>query len=371
MTSYIYLLERIEQAFGPNGLGIIQVTNVPSQWTELRRAVLQRASKLAHLSKDQLEALTVPNMDYTIGWSHGKEQFGVDDQTGQPLYDTRKGSFYFNPFDDIHVGNNVFPPQEQFPLFEQQLLQLTQAMTELTLWIAQLCDAYLQWKDATSTTTTATSTTTTTTPTDTTCSSSSSSSSGNNFHGSIYHSLQSKLNTKARLLYYYAVPESTRSSDRHPDHKTDDDWCGWHKDHGSLTALLPGMLLDESSYRVVETTIPAMTSSTTNRPPGLYIQTRSGSQVAVTLPPTSVGIQLGETLELMSGGKLMATPHAVKSGSTGSGNARLARASLAVFVQPLPNQTLPDCPITADESLRFRYRTTFGAFQQATTKAFQ
>ena len=89
--------------------------------------------------------------------------------------------------------------------------------------------------------------------------------------------------------------------------------------------------------------------------------------VPIQLPPTSLGVQVGETVEIMSGGRMVATPHAVMS----KGNPMGGRASLAVFLQPEQDQILPSCPSTADPSLQARYRPTFGAFQQATTKAFQ
>jgi 2OG-Fe(II) oxygenase superfamily len=358
------LLQRIEEAFGPKGLGIVEITNVPASLQDLRTSVLQQAAVLARLPPNQLETLTVPEADYTIGWSHGKEQFGTTS------YDTRKGSFYFNPYQP-HV--NVFPSSiittttQELARLEQQLYQATHAMVQITLWIAQLCDDYLQLMTTPGRSTTVTEM-------------------GN--HGPIYQSLQSKLNTKARLLYYYATTTNNNTND---NIKNDDDWCGWHKDHGSLTALLPGMFFDETEgtpehcptdtagSTTAASAIPGVAVGTNCNLPvqsqemqhaGLYIRTRHGSsqqQVRVVVPPTSIAIQLGETVEIMSGGKLVATPHAVKSSGAKSS---LARASLAVFVQPLPDHPLPDCPVTSDESLRFRYRTTFGAFQLATTKAF-
>ena len=72
-------------------------------------------------------------------------------------------------------------------------------------------------------------------------------------------------------------------------------------------------------------------------------------------------------MEIMSGGRLVATPHAVMS----KGSLMGGRASLAVFLQPELDQALPECPSTADASLQARYRPTFGAFQKATTQAFQ
>ncbi len=304
------LLTAVAEAFGPNGLGILEITNIPQHLVDLRTQVLSMAHELATLPTSELDHLTLPETDYTIGWSHGKEQFGLDD-SGRPIYDTRKGSFYVDPFRD---HNNIFPTTS-IPSLEPALLEVTRAMSQVTLWVSQLCDAYLQ-----------------------------------NEESLIYNSLKSRINTKARLLYYFPNESEQTNLD-------DDDWCGWHKDHGSLTALLPGMLLKEQ----------AIAATTTKSKPGLYIQTRDGSQIPIQLPPTSLGIQLGETVEIMSGGRLVATPHAVMSKGMPMGG----RASLAVFLQPELDQVLPDCPTTADPSLQARHRPTFGAFQEATTKAFQ
>jgi hypothetical protein len=40
-----------------------------------------------------------------------------------------------------------------------------------------------------------------------------------------------------RMLHYF--PFETKGA-------TDDDWCGWHNDHGSLTALTSAMYVDEN-----------------------------------------------------------------------------------------------------------------------------
>lgn len=40
-----------------------------------------------------------------------------------------------------------------------------------------------------------------------------------------------------RMLHYF--PYETKG-------ETEDDWCGWHNDHGSLTALTSAMYIDEN-----------------------------------------------------------------------------------------------------------------------------
>lgn len=312
-----HLLKAISEAFGPQGLGLVEITDIPPRLVQLRQTVLPLAADLAQLPSIALSELERPNVGYSLGWSHGKEHLRSDPTTGEPIYDTFKGSFYLDPFRD----HNVFPTTT-LPQLQDPLLEVTQWMTKVALWIAKLCDAYLETNTEAS--------------------------------NVLYESLESKLNTKARLLYYF--PKEEREMDTNTD---DADWCGWHKDHGSLTALLPGMMLEKD---------PNSSGATAGGGGGgLYIQTRDNTEVPIRIPSTSLAIQVGETVELQSRGLLQATPHAVRSSSRA-----LGRASLAVFLQPEAQQGLPETPPpTADDSLRARHRSTFGAFAEATLQAFQ
>ncbi len=83
------LIGRIQRAYGPNGLGILAVSNVPD-YEERRKALLPLARRLASLPEDELTKLEDPASFYSVGWSHGKEVF-----QGKP--DLAKGSFYANP----------------------------------------------------------------------------------------------------------------------------------------------------------------------------------------------------------------------------------------------------------------------------------
>lgn len=309
------LLEDIAEAFGPSGLGFLEISDIPQEMVDLRMSILEMAQALANLPSDELEDITLPSTFYTIGWSHGKEQFRGE-------YDTQKGSFYLNPFSKERI--NVFPESMQ-PSLEDSLMEMTIFMKQVGLMVAKLCDLYLKQQD--------------------------------NFNKSsevdtIQESLQECENAKARLLYYFPTGSNEKSKT-----SSFDDWCGWHKDHGSLTCLLPGMLFGEED-KILEDGDVA---------PGLYIQTPHQKQVIhVKMPPTSIGIQLGETLEIQSAGRFRATPHAVKSGRSGNG-----RSSLALFLQPMPEQSLPRLyEHVDDKSLQERWRPSFGAFQKATTEAF-
>jgi hypothetical protein len=86
------LHSRIAEAYGPDGLGILAVSGVPSL-TDLRQACLPLAQKLANLPAKELSAIEDAESFYSTGWSHGREKF-----QGRP--DWAKGSFYANPLYD-------------------------------------------------------------------------------------------------------------------------------------------------------------------------------------------------------------------------------------------------------------------------------
>jgi hypothetical protein len=471
------LLRKIEEAFGTMSvtnnkhneedgdergsnnipsLGFLEITDLPSDMVRLRKKLLPKASKLANLSSKELMSLERPDTGYSIGWSHGKESFrnvGNDDDTRR--YDTAKGSFYMNPFtssssnddndnnknnnnnDSVPAVVNVYPPSLQ-PYLEEDLLIMTNFMSRVGFWIAILCDLYLyeeQHQQQCAFDHDDSNKHNNTYP---------SLSSFDNNEWMVYNSLKlGKTAAKARLLYYFP-PGQQQHQHQHQQHQQTeeenvendqvfDDWCGWHTDHGSLTALLPGMLCDEeeedeagSSNNEKENhpkkQSASSSTSSTHSKPGLYIQTNNNNGnnndsdevqqqqqqqqtelVHVKLSPNSLGFQLGETLQIMSKGKFIATPHAVKAPPSSPRTIlsaddnihsmkkkKIGRASLAVFLQPLSNQLLPplvdideesssssslkkvqnDDDDDDDFSLRRRWRSTFGEFQRVTTEAF-
>ncbi|KAG7371313.1 pyridoxamine 5'-phosphate oxidase [Nitzschia inconspicua] len=339
------LMDNLQDAFGPNGLGFLEVTQIPSEMVQLRSTLLPMAEQLANLPSQELKRLERPDDGWTIGWSHGKEHF----KDGS--YDMAKGSFYVNPFfgGNHNKNPNVYPPSLQ-PHLEERMMKMTRFMGQVGLWVGTLCDLYLQ-REATGTV--------------------------DDDPWMITSSLVTGSAAKARLLYYFPKEVAIQDMQSHTELKEEnmvfDDWCGQHKDHGSITALLPGMLFDSNNHTTTKHTIGA--SSNTPYPPGLYIETRQGELVNASLASTSLGFQLGETLQIMSRGKFRATPHSVKAPTMGP-KSSCGRASLAVFLQPMPNQVLP--PLTesgmADDDdgyeLQHRWRNTFGEFQEATTNQF-
>ena len=120
---------------------------------------------------------------------------------------------------------------------------------------------------------------------------------------------------------------------------------------------------------------------------GLLIQSRNGECIPVTIPSDCCAFQIGETSQILSGGILQATPHAVLPPSRHQ-NQHISRESFALFLEPefddiitIPNgytvdnfhasttysdSTLGICPLKS----RWKPGQTFGEFHLATTKAF-
>ena len=65
---------------------------------------------------------------------------------------------------------------------------------------------------------------------------------------------------------------------------------------------------------------------------GLYARNRQSELIKVSIPEDCLAFQIGETAQILSGGVLQATPHAVRaaSGST----SRISRETFAVFMEP-------------------------------------
>ncbi|KAH0128061.1 hypothetical protein KCU67_g17232, partial [Aureobasidium melanogenum] len=83
--------EALEDAFGPDSLGIIVVRDLPSDFVTMRKALLSYSSYLANLPQTELAKLEDPQSSYLVGWSCGKETL----KDGR--FDTLKGSYYANP----------------------------------------------------------------------------------------------------------------------------------------------------------------------------------------------------------------------------------------------------------------------------------
>ena len=205
-------------AFGPHGLGIVLVENVPN-FSEYRQALLPLAAQIPNIPNVE-ETCTDPKSYYQVGWSHGKETLS-DHTTGTRQPDIYKGSYYANPFtNDLlqtleerdgcssqkvrrrHLElytKNKWPPSPYIPELESKFCQMGQLLHHVGCIIAKVCDAYCCDNDNRKPTNIATTI------------------------------LRSK-NANGRLLHYFPMDTSkTRTELEQPQ-----SWCSWHNDHVSL-----------------------------------------------------------------------------------------------------------------------------------------
>ncbi|KAM2193686.1 hypothetical protein ACFX1R_027946 [Malus domestica] len=139
---------KIEEGFGPNGLGILSITQVPG-YSSLRGNLLGLSPRLANLPEEVKKELEDPHSRYNFGWSHGKEKL----ESGKP--DTLKGSFYANPILDSpttdksliqrypsYCGSNIWPNSE-LPELEVTFKALGKLILGVGLMVAYHCDRYV------------------------------------------------------------------------------------------------------------------------------------------------------------------------------------------------------------------------------------
>ncbi|KAF0684934.1 Aste57867_23178 [Aphanomyces stellatus] len=284
----------IEDAFGPNGLGILAVSNVPD--LEARRLrCLPLAFQVANLPDAVKAKYELQKAYYSFGWSHGKESL-----QGKPDYS--KGSYYNNPrmnrpTDDETLMEkypsmyhpNVWPTEE-LPALEPAFMQLGQLIMDTGLLIAKQCDTYVQSKCATYEA------------------------------GKLHTRIAASRVPCGRLLHYFALDQA-----KLPPPSTDaiteadfSNWCGWHNDHSALTGLVQALFTDMHG-ETIDNPDPSA---------GLYIKTRSGEIVKAVIPKGHLVFQIGESAQILTGGILQATPHAVRGPQVAGVN----RETLAVFM---------------------------------------
>lgn len=105
-------LMTMERALGPESLGVILVKDLPPNFITLRKRVLSYSSHLANLDSEELTNLEVPEANYLVGWSCGKEKLG-DNET----VDTLKGSFYANCSFHVEGSSDRAEEHDDLPEF--------------------------------------------------------------------------------------------------------------------------------------------------------------------------------------------------------------------------------------------------------------
>lgn len=156
---------------------------------------------------------------------------------------------------------------------------------------------------------------------------------------------------KGRLLHYFPITEDGERSR--------DSWCGWHNDHSCLTALC-------SAYYVSKDD-PENESSCPDPDAGLYAKTRDGKEMKIRIPSDCLAFQIGESSQVLTGGLLRATPHAVQAIKYPESSS-VSRDTFAIFMQPNHDQPMePPSGYSKDYVAVGQWKSgmTYGEFSSA------
>lgn len=314
----------IEEGFGPQGLGIITVKNTPDYQAK-RLALLTLARQLARLPSSELEKLELPQAGYSVGWSHGKEIF-----EGKP--DFFKGSFYANPETDTPKANsgmyhpNVWP-KDSLPQLEHAFKDLGSLIIHVGGLVSQHIDKYIKQRVPSFK------------------------------ENTIEKIISDSKSHVGRLLHYF------------PQENPSKDWCGWHNDHCNLTGLTCSL------YQNFETGEVLTQNEYADENSGLFLRTRKGESLKVKVTSDLMVFQIGETSQILSGGWLQATPHAVMPVK----DPKVSRSTFAVFMEPSPGFEI-ECPDSKGALIehegvpslgqRWKPGMTFGEFHNSTISFF-
>jgi isopenicillin N synthase-like dioxygenase len=286
----------LEKSFGSDdSLGIIAIRNIPD-FFELKNKLLSMIHTLVHLPSDYIEAeLEDPDSLYNAGYSFGKEKLG-----DKP--DTCKASYYFNPITDnpgSESDREEYPysypcnrwPTSKFPDLEPSAKNLGKLMKHVVVKLSKHIDAFAHQKVP------------------------------SYEEGQLYQAMKNTEKVKGRLLYYFPLEFPSAL-------EQEDSWIGWHNDSGFLTGLAGELYLNHSTGQLWE--------ENPDPSAGLYVVTRNNTVQRVEIPPDCMAVQLGECVQILTAGAVMATPHCVR----GTKIPNVARVSFPCFIDTPPHFTL-------------------------------
>ena len=238
--------------------------------------------------------------------------------SGKP--DTSKGSYYFNPVTDCPGSEsdrsqypasypcNIWPDENVLPGFHDAATNIGTLMHQVVVHLTKHIDHFASSK----------------------C---------REYPKHLLYNLMAQTEkVKGRLLYYFPL------EGRDVEDYGEDSWIGWHNDSGFLTALAGDMYVnDVTGEQIVNPDQRA----------GLYVMNRKGEIIQVHIPKDCMAVQLGECVQILTGGSLVATPHCVRgadprevAAASTEGNGvngevvRVARISLPCFVDSMPTFSL-------------------------------
>lgn len=207
---------KIAKAYDSNGLGLCIVKGVPN-FTEKRARLLPLAHQLANLPKEELDEITFEDIQYSLGWSHGKEKF-------KGKADYSKGSFYANAhlehripkYEEQEFNSKVNPWPKSIPELKDAFKDLGQLIIDVGTELAYHIDKFVEQKES------------------------------KYEKGKLVRVIKEADNVIGRLLHYFPSKLSLKKIILSGDKTEEEDpWCGLHNDSGSLTGLCPAMYLDK------------------------------------------------------------------------------------------------------------------------------
>lgn len=291
-----FLFEAISKAYNKDGLGIMIIENVPGI-LEKKHKLFDLNHKLVNLPENDLKKVEKPDLNYTVGWSYGKEYLG-----SKP--DMLKASYYakLKPVNlpQNFKDENIWP--SELPELNASFNAVGEAIRDIGLIILKNIDLYIKQ------------------------------------HFQSYELNYQKIisdsdENTGRMLYYFPKNKlqqhknlEKNSNSKESETKgleSESNWCEWHNDHGSLTGLVSASYINENGAEVKNLNLTKT---------GLFVQNRKGEIIRLAYGPEDLAFQLGETLQIHSGGLLHATPHAVKFSDDSPDN--IARTTFALFMEP-------------------------------------
>lgn len=305
------LSSQLERAFGGSSasnndtspLGIVAIRNIPG-FVSAKNAFLSQAHTLAHLDESYLDQhLTDATSLYNAGWSRGKEKLG-----DKPDY--AKASYYFNPLTDTpgtEEERTKYPasyPCNKWPLedetnlkgFRDNAKNLGKIMHDVVVLLSKHIDNLAAHKV------------------------------DGYQKDLLYNAMKETEKAKGRLLYYYPLEQT---NDNGASNESFDNWIGWHNDSGFLTSLSGDLYLDDTTGKPLD-------KSQIDPAAGLYVTDRSGESIHVSIPEDCMAIQIGEVLQILTGGVVAATPHCVRGPTVDGPAVKVARISCPCFIDSKP-----------------------------------
>lgn len=304
-------LSTTDESNAATPLGIIAIRNVPG-FVEAKNKFLPMAHTLAHLKPEYLQSLEDPTSLYNAGWSHGREKLSAEP-------DFAKASYYFNPLVDVpgtqeerdkypaSYPSNKWPNENDLPQlkeFKQSAQTLGKILHQTVVHLAKHIDAMAAKKVV------------------------------GYRKDLLFDAMKHTEKAKGRLLYYYPIDQTKKSQE--------DNWIGWHNDSGFLTSHAGDLFLDD------ETSFP-LSPDQIDPEAGLYVTDRAGKSIHVKIPEDCMFVQIGECVQILTGGVVVATPHCVRGPRAGFGThcdtaVKVARISCPCFIDSKPSfpLTLPE-----------------------------